>query len=180
MTSTFRNGAARRGAAAGFQYLIGTPKRLEIGATRTKQNFEVISNRDKNATPAKRDQTTGHRPASLIVAPETPFEAQGRQKYLADGARKVKKDGRSKQRPYERDDKKPQRCRAEARRHTTKARRRGKNVARGGGVAYILRFRHALHAETDCHSRARSRRAAARHARSRGVGLAISEFLREG
>ena len=33
--------------------LTGTPKQLEIAVTRTKQNTEVISNRDTNTTPSK-------------------------------------------------------------------------------------------------------------------------------
>jgi hypothetical protein len=43
-------------AAAGegvtvFVFLTGTPKQLEIAATRSKQTTEVIPNRDKNTTP---------------------------------------------------------------------------------------------------------------------------------
>jgi hypothetical protein len=33
------------------RFLTGTPKQLEIAVTRTKQNTEVISNRDTNTTP---------------------------------------------------------------------------------------------------------------------------------
>jgi hypothetical protein len=34
------------------RFLTGTPKQLEIAVTRTKQNTEVISNRDTNTTPS--------------------------------------------------------------------------------------------------------------------------------
>jgi len=34
------------------RFLTGTPKQLEIVATRTKQNTEVVSNRDTNTTPS--------------------------------------------------------------------------------------------------------------------------------
>jgi|SRR5208282_389608 len=42
-------------APARLKILIGTPKRLEIALSHTKQITEAISNRDKNATRSKFD-----------------------------------------------------------------------------------------------------------------------------
>ncbi|MFZ0637185.1 MAG: hypothetical protein WA755_06735 [Candidatus Acidiferrales bacterium] len=47
-------------APARLKILIGTPKRLEIAVNRTKQNAEVISNRNKNATLAIDDLAGAH------------------------------------------------------------------------------------------------------------------------
>src|SRR5208282_3323159 len=42
-------------ASAPVKNLIGTPKRLEIAVSHSKQNTEVISNRDRITTPSKFD-----------------------------------------------------------------------------------------------------------------------------
>jgi hypothetical protein len=63
------------------QFLTGTPKQLEIHVTHTKQNTEVVSNRDTNTTPPNAIEgiRTARAPAlvGLVVRPAAFGETGG-------------------------------------------------------------------------------------------------------